>query len=60
MKFSLRPSAYLCALCVEIVLNAESAEIRRGPQRRESEDLLARGQDLVRIEMAFRANEGAP
>ena len=26
-------SAYLCDLCVEIIFNAEVAEIRRGPQR---------------------------
>ena len=30
---SLRPSAYLCALCGKLILNAENAEIRRGPQR---------------------------
>ena len=32
-KSSLRPSAYLCVLCVEITTYAENAEIRRGPQR---------------------------
>jgi phosphatidylserine decarboxylase len=32
-RFSLRLSAYLCVLCVENALNAENAEIRRGPQR---------------------------
>src|SRR6185503_3560316 len=31
---SRRPSAYLCVLCVEIIFNAEIAEIRRGPQRK--------------------------
>jgi len=31
----LRPSAYLCDLCVERAINAEIAEIRRGPQREE-------------------------
>src|SRR6185369_4827754 len=31
---SLRPSAYLCVLCVELPLTAEYAEIRKGPQRR--------------------------
>jgi hypothetical protein len=33
---SLRPSAYLCVLCVKSNLNAEDAEIRRGPQRRDN------------------------
>jgi hypothetical protein len=32
--FSLRPSAYLCVLCVNGNFNAEDAEIRRGPQRK--------------------------
>src|SRR6185503_12013981 len=31
--FSLRPSACLRALCVNALYSAESAEIRRGPQR---------------------------
>ena len=31
---SLRPSAYLCVLCVEMHFYAEDAEIRRGPQRK--------------------------
>ena len=30
----LRPSAYLCVLCVRDLINAEAAEIRRGPQRK--------------------------
>ena len=30
----LRPSAYLRVICVEVVVNAENAEIRRGPQRK--------------------------
>jgi hypothetical protein len=34
--FSLRPSAYLCVLCVNGRFNAENAEIRRGPQRKNS------------------------
>src|ERR1051326_2347043 len=29
----LRSSAYLGVLCVEVVFNAENAEVRRGPQR---------------------------
>src|SRR6185503_1611798 len=33
LRTSLRPSAYLCALCVSNPFNAENAEIRRGPQR---------------------------
>jgi len=33
LDFSLRLSAYLRVLCVEIAINAEIAEIRRGPQR---------------------------
>ena len=32
-RSSLRPSAYLCVLCVEETINEEDAEIRRGPQR---------------------------
>jgi len=32
---SLRFSAYLCDLCVKKLFNAEVAEIRREPQRRE-------------------------
>src|ERR1043165_6300649 len=32
--FPLRPSAYLCVLCVKVDLNAEHAEIRRDTQRR--------------------------
>ena len=35
VSFSSATSAYLCALCVEWTINAENAEIRRGPQRRE-------------------------
>src|SRR6185503_11081898 len=31
---SLRPSACLCVLCGNSHLNAENAEIRRGPQRK--------------------------
>jgi hypothetical protein len=38
ISFSLRPSAYLCVLCVNDNFNAEDAEIRRGPHR---EDRLA-------------------
>jgi hypothetical protein len=34
LAFSLRPSAYLCVLCVLRPFNAEDAEIRRGPQRK--------------------------
>ena len=33
--FPLRPSAYLCVLCVDGPFNAENAEIRRGPQRKQ-------------------------
>jgi hypothetical protein len=33
-RFSLRSSAYLSALCGEIIVTAENAEIRRGTQRR--------------------------
>jgi hypothetical protein len=31
---TLRPSAYLCVLCVEINFDAEGAEMRGGPQRK--------------------------
>jgi hypothetical protein len=31
-RLSLRSSAYLCVLCVEMLVNAENAEIRRAPQ----------------------------
>jgi hypothetical protein len=42
MNFSLRPSAYLGVLCVEIaLLNAETAEIRRGPQSKNGKHLTA-------------------
>src|SRR6185503_17550760 len=34
LSCSLRPSAYLCVLCVKTHINAENAEIRRGPQRK--------------------------
>src|ERR1041384_2811434 len=37
LSFSLRSSAYLCDLCVEIIFTAENAEIRRGPQRKTPE-----------------------
>jgi hypothetical protein len=39
VSLSLRLSAYLCDLCVKKHLNAESAEIRRGPQRRTQTDV---------------------
>jgi hypothetical protein len=34
---SLRPFAYLGALCGEITVNAEPAKVRRGPQRKPSQ-----------------------
>src|SRR6185369_12122880 len=35
--FPLRPSAYLCVLCVNGPFNAESAEIRRGRRENKSD-----------------------
>jgi hypothetical protein len=53
---SLRPFAYLCALCVNRHFNAEDAKIRRGPQRNPRQTLTAVAGRLKMVDL--KRNKG--